>query len=207
MKLKLMFLILIVQYTNGCKNTYKGVDQMYYKNQIDEARRLKEKEALVVKVPEKVATTQYLTYEEKEEFAKALKIPVEELENEKLYGKIKDWFGVPYLWGGTTKRGVDCSAFVQHVYEVVYDKELPRTSQQQFDANLDVAFKSQGILKNGDLIFFRLRHKEKVISHVGIYLQNGMFLGSNSPRGVEIANLKDAYWQDKYVSSARALLK
>ncbi len=207
MKLKLLFLILIVQFTSCGKNTYNGIDQMYYKKQIAEAHRIKTEEKITEEQPKKVATTKYLTYEEKENFAKTLNVPVDELENEKLYGTIKDWFGTPYLWGGTTKKGVDCSAFVQHVYSVVYNKDLPRTSQQQFDANLDVSFKNQKGLKNGDLIFFRLRHKEKVISHVGIYLQNGMFLGSNSPRGVEIANLNDAYWQDKYVSSARALLK
>ena len=134
-----------------------------------------------------------------------LGISVSDLENEKLYSTINQWLGTPYLWGGTTKKGVDCSAFVQHVYSDVYKQELPRTSIEQFYVDTDAHFKNQKYLKQGDLIFFRLRHQDKVVSHVGIYLQNGKFLGSNSPRGVEIVDLNSDYWQDKYVASARLL--
>ncbi|WP_298503567.1 C40 family peptidase [uncultured Maribacter sp.] len=207
MKLKLLFLILIVLCIASCKNTHNGVDQMHYKRQIEEAQRLKTQEALAKKTPTKKTTSIYLTKEERAKFSSLLGLKEENIENEKLYGTIKEWLDVPYLWGGTTKKGIDCSAFVQYIYKVIYNKNLPRTSQEQFDTNLDVSFKSQKKLKHGDLLFFRLRHKEKVISHVGIYLQNGKFLGSNSPRGVEIVNLNDNYWQDKYVSAARPLLK
>ena len=89
----------------------------------------------------------------------------------------------------------------------MYEQQLPRTSIEQFYLDTRAHFTDQQYLKEGDLVFFRLRHKDKVVSHVGIYLHNGKFLGSNSPRGVEIANLNNAYWQDKYVASARLLKK
>ena len=91
----------------------------------------------------------------------------------------------------------------QQIYEEVYKKKIPRTSVEQFYFDTQAQFKSQQYLKEGDLIFFRLRYQDAVVSHVGIYLQNGKFLGSNSPRGVEIVDLDTNYWQDKYVASAR----
>lgn len=203
MKLKLLFLLVIVSSTNCARKTLNGRDHLYYKQEMDKARSLQEqKEASQV-----VQTTTYLSTDERTKFAKILGIQDNELENEKLYQTINKWLGTPYLWGGTSKRGIDCSAFVQHVYQEVYGQQLPRTSIEQFYLDTKAQFKGQKYLRQGDLVFFRLRHKDRVVSHVGIYLQNGKFLGSNSPRGVEIVNLNDDYWQDKYVASARLLKK
>ena len=203
MKIKLLFLIVIV-FIVGCSNkTHKGVDYSYYKDQMKKARELQEKEQ--VNVVTDSDSKHYLSKEDRERFATELGISEEQLGNEKLYHTIDNWLGVPYLWGGESKKGIDCSAFVRTVYSKVYEKKLPRTSIEQFYSDTDAHFKDQQYLKEGDLIFFRLRHKDKVVSHVGIYLQNGKFLGSNSPRGVEIANLNSPYWQDKYVASSRLL--
>ncbi len=213
MKLKLLFLLVIV-YVSGCaRKTFNGPDRLFYKEEMEKARRLQEQKD-TGQVGQTAATgtkpgtpPTYLSKEDRTKFARILGIKDNEIENEKLYHTINKWLGVPYLWGGTTKRGVDCSAFVQHVYKDVYGQQLPRTSIEQFYLNTKAQFKGQKYLKQGDLVFFRLRHKDKIVSHVGIYLQNGKFLGSNSPRGVEIVDLNDDYWQDKYVASARLLNK
>jgi len=194
MKVKLQILLLIVLLSSCAKKTYNK-DYYHYKNKISETTT----EELQIK------ESQYLSVEEKKKFANIIGTSVNEITNEKLYHIINQWLGTPYLWGGTTKKGVDCSSLVQQVYKTVYIHKLPRTSIEQFYLYTDKHFLNQKYLKEGDLIFFRLRHKDKVVSHVGIYLKNGKFLGSNSPRGVEIANLNSVYWQDKYVASARVL--
>ena len=208
MNVKLLFLLVIVFLLSCSRKTFDSVDYKYYKDEITKAKTQESEEKTETKqevAVNKTSSPTYLSAAEKEQFADLLGISVFDLENEKLYSTINQWLGTPYLWGGTTKKGVDCSAFVQHVYSDVYKQELPRTSIEQFYVDTDAHFKNQKYLKQGDLIFFRLRHQDKVVSHVGIYLQNGKFLGSNSPRGVEIVDLNSDYWQDKYVASARLL--
>ena len=95
---------------------------MHYKKQMEEAQRLKEQEALTKKETITITNSQYLTKEERIKYAKLLNVSVAEVENENIYAEAKEWLGTPYLWGGTTKRGIDCSAFVQHIYKVVYNK-------------------------------------------------------------------------------------
>lgn len=206
MKIKLLFLLLIVLFTSCGKKSYNGTDYLYYKNEMAKAKeQQKANENTKIEEVKNNDQPSYLTKEEKLKFAALLETSEENIKNEKLYATINEWLGVPYLWGGDSKKGIDCSAFVQQVYEDVYDHSLPRTSIEQFYEDTKAHFQDQQYLEEGDLIFFRLRHKDRVVSHVGIYLQNGKFLGSNSPRGVEIVDLNSVYWQDKYVASSRLL--
>ena len=208
MKIKLLFLIVIVLVSSCAKKTYDKNDYSYYKREItklNKAQEAKNKEpnTAVEKKPASVVASKYLTSAERKQFAHILELPEDSLGNEKLYASILKWMGTPYLWGGNNRTGVDCSSLTQQIYEEVYKKKIPRTSVEQFYFDTQAQFKSQQYLKEGDLIFFRLRYQDAVVSHVGIYLQNGKFLGSNSPRGVEIVDLDTNYWQDKYVASAR----
>ncbi|KKM45431.1 hypothetical protein LCGC14_1560970, partial [marine sediment metagenome] len=184
-------------------------DYSYYKREITKLKATEKKQSkeetqsnFKQNFPTKLT---YLSGEEKKQIAKLLEIPSDSIRNEKLYSTILEWMGTPYLFGGISQEGVDCSALTQQIYLKVYGKEIPRTSIQQFYFDTKNQFKSQKYLKQGDLIFFRLRYQDAIVSHVGIYLQNGKFLGSNSPRGVEITELDTNYWQDKYVASARLL--
>ena len=200
-----------------CSCSQKTIDTTYYREQVEEKRRrdaleeaarqkqLAEARALqnAAMEAERADDPTYLSPDEKEKIAKMLGTEVSAIKNEKLYALINDWLGTPYLWAGLTKDGVDCSAFTQVVYKDIYSMELPRTAEQMFHFDKTTQFQNKKYLKEGDLLFFRLRHKEKVISHVGIYLQNGMFVGSNSPRGVEIVKLNTNYWRDRYVASGR----
>jgi lipoprotein Spr len=70
-------------------------------------------------------------------------------------------------------------------------------------------FGAAAYLSEGDLVFFRTMD-DKLISHVGLYLNNNMFVNASSSRGVSIANLKDPYWKRCFVAAGRvklALLK
>lgn len=103
---------------------------------------------------------------------------------------IQQWYGVPYRLGGTTKLGIDCSAFVQQLYGKVYDLELLRTASQQFSTCKHVS--DWRGLKEGDLVFFKIRTRR--ISHVGVYLGDGKFVHASLSQGVMISDLTDTYW-------------
>ena len=211
MRIKLFFLLVIVLSGSCAKKTHSTNDYSYYKREIDKLNRASETDKQKKETTEQTKITDtpkeptYLSADKRAVFARMLQVSENSLGNEKLYATIENWLGTPYLWGGTSKNGVDCSSLTQQIYFEVYGQELPRTSIEQFYYDTEAQFKSQEYLREGDLVFFRLRHKDKVVSHVGIYLQNGKFVGSNSPRGVEIADLNSNYWQDKYVACARLL--
>ena len=209
MRLQLLFLQVIVLLGSCAKKTYDSTDHSYYRQEISKLKAA-EKEQLTQETKFNFTDNSrikqnYLSREEKKQIARLLEIPPDSIRNEKLYSTILEWLGTPYLFGGISQKGVDCSALTQQIYLKVYGKKIPRTSIQQFYFDTKNQFQGQEYLREGDLIFFRLRYQDAIISHVGIYLQNGKFLGSNSPRGVEITELDTKYWQDKYVASARLL--
>lgn len=128
-------------------------------------------------------------------------VPPENIRNIKLYKFIDEWLNTPYKWGGTDKKGIDCSAFVQRLLLEVYNVPIPRTSEEQFINNLVERFKIPSYAYEGDLVFFTF-DKKKLISHVGLYLGNNKFVNSCS-QGVIIADLKNAHWRSSYAGSGR----
>ncbi len=113
---------------------------------------------------------------------------------EKVYQKYK---GTPYLYGGTTSRGFDCSGFVQRAYMDAFKKKLPRTTKAMMKYGKKI---NKSALKVGDLVFF---HPTRRYYHVGIYMGNGLFMHASSSRGVMKSNLSLKYWQKSYVMSRR----
>jgi lipoprotein Spr len=104
--------------------------------------------------------------------------------------KVIEYLNTPYLWGGTSKRGIDCSAFVQAVMYQALGVALPRTSLEQSGVGEPVEIAD---LKFGDLLFFDTMHKGRV-THVGMYLSDGYFVHSGSSTGVIVTSLeKDTY--------------
>jgi peptidoglycan endopeptidase LytE len=102
------------------------------------------------------------------------------------------YLGVPYVWGGTTPKGFDCSGFVQYVF-AQKGIDLPRTSSQMFSRGTAVKE-----LKSGDLVFFG----NGSINHVGIYLGNGNFISATN-HGVKVETLWGGYWGGRYVGAKR----
>ena len=135
------------------------------------------------------------------QFAGLLKVLPRSITNFPLYNFVEEWYGTRYRLGGTDKRGIDCSSFVQHLYERVYGMNLFRTAFEQFNmSNLLWKFTD---LKEGDLVFFRI-HGSK-ISHVGVYLMNNCFVHASSSKGVMISSLNEDYWQKYYACGGRVL--
>jgi len=110
---------------------------------------------------------------------------------------VKTFLGVPYRYGGSTLRGIDCSAFVKRVYEIV-DISLPRTAREQSQSGKWI---NKGQLEEGDLVFFRTR---RVNDHVGIYIGNNQFVHlSSKNREAKIDNLDDPYFFKRFIRSVR----
>ncbi len=117
----------------------------------------------------------------------------------RMQGEIDSWMGTPYVYGGASKSGVDCSAFTQAVYRSV-GIEIPRRASRQSAAAQTV---SRNSLRYGDLIFFNTSGSG--ISHCGIYLGNGEFVHASSSRGVVRDMLNHPYYSSRYVTGGRFL--
>ena len=126
-------------------------------------------------------------------YAELLNVKPSEIQNLALYNFIDKWLGVKYLYGGTTKDGVDCSGFANILYQEVYQKTLQRSSK-------DIAKELKTIpktnLSEGDILVFDIDGKKN--SHVGIYLMNNKFVHSSTSKGVIISSLKLPYYQKSF---------
>ena len=128
-----------------------------------------------------------------------LDIEVEMIRNINLFRMIDDWYGVKYLFGGTSKRGIDCSALMQVLFTSLYGIALPRTAKMQYDFSRKI---SRTELKEGDLLFFNTRGG---VSHVGMYLSNNKFLHASTSNGVTISDMFDPYYSKRLIGTGRVL--
>lgn len=107
--------------------------------------------------------------------------------------------GTPYVYGGSSRSGVDCSGFTQAVFKSV-NRDIPRTASLQAASAAPVV---PGDLRFGDLIFFDTSGSG--ISHVGIYIGNGFFAHASSSGGVVKETLSKEYYSSRIVSVGRFL--
>jgi peptidoglycan DL-endopeptidase CwlO len=87
----------------------------------------------------------------------------------------KQYLGVPYVWGGTSPSGFDCSGLVQYCYDKI-GVSLPRTSREQFKAGAYIPPNRLDLLKPGDLVFFAVNADPDEIHHVGIFAGGDSFI-------------------------------
>ena len=107
----------------------------------------------------------------------------------------KKYIGTPYLWGGNTPAGFDCSGFTSYVYNKV-GVSIPRTAATQWSG-----LKAVSTPQPGDLVFFETYAPGP--THVGIYLGNNQFIQAGS-KGVLIADMTNTYWKPKYLGARTA---
>ncbi|SFS89206.1 NlpC/P60 family protein [Marininema halotolerans] len=106
-----------------------------------------------------------------------------------------------YVYGASGPNQFDCSGFTKYVYDKIVGKQLPRTSSAQASVG---KFISKGNLRAGDLLFFRTGGGG--ISHVGIYMGGGKMIHASNPRDdINISNLGERYWSQRYVTARRVL--
>ena len=115
----------------------------------------------------------------------------------------KEFLGVRYKYGGTTKKGMDCSGLVYTSFQ----KEnipIPRTSRGMSLLGKRLFLKEVQI---GDLLFFETNKNKKVINHVGLVINiapdDVSFIHSTTSRGVIISSLNQEYWQSHFVMARR----
>ena len=140
------------------------------------------------------ATYQKLTWEA---FAKE---GIPKVKGKEIVSRAAKYKGVPYVFGGTTTKGFDCSGYVQYVFKDCKAK-LPRLADEQA---LQGIFVTQKQLRPGDLVFFTTYAAGA--SHVGIYAGNGQFWSASSSKGVMLSSLKDDYWKQRYYGARRVLI-
>ena len=119
--------------------------------------------------------------------------------NMKLFHFVYDWIGTPYRFGGSSRKGIDCSAFTKQLYGDVFNLTIRRSSRDIFSMVNPVG---KDDLKEGDLVFFKIHSRS--ISHVGIYLGNNRFAHASS-KGVAISSLDDAYYSRYFYKGGRLL--
>lgn len=108
------------------------------------------------------------------------------------------WIGTPYLYGGKTKEGADCSGLVMEVYRQVCGVKLPRSSAAQSMWCQPVAPEK---MQPGDLVFFSADSMQ--VSHVGMFIGDGQMIHASSSRGVMVSPLNNPYWLSRFYSIGR----
>lgn len=144
-----------------------------------------------------------MNYDFRDLAAAAIKLDmdIEMKDNHKLYLEAADWIGTPYRYGGTTKKGVDCSGLTSAIYRKVYRKKLSRSSEEQRDKDCKKILRRN--LKEGDLVFFHNGKKKRKASHVGIYLKNGKFVHASTSVGVVVSSLNERYYDKHWLQGGR----
>jgi cell wall-associated NlpC family hydrolase len=110
--------------------------------------------------------------------------------------------GTPYRYGGSDDGGLDCSAFTARVYERATSHHLARSTEDQFYEGDEVR---RTDLRFGDLVFFRTTGRRA--SHVGIYIEDDLFVHASVTSGVTISSLESSYYQQRYVGARRIIVQ
>ena len=125
---------------------------------------------------------------------------IQKVQGKDIVSRAARYKGVPYVFGGTTPKGFDCSGYVQYVFKDC-KATLPRLADEQA---LKGVFVTQRQLRPGDLVFFTTYLPGA--SHVGIYAGSGQFWSASSSKGVILSSLKDEYWKTRYYGARRVLV-
>jgi len=183
-----------------------GDDIEYCELQMEQGKKIIEDEETEdvqdekdVKVDIETFRTLWLSYVgdgESEEFTKG------GIHKKTLISIILDWLGTPYRFGGTTRKAIDCSGFVQRMFTDVCDLTLPRTARIQISVGAEI---NRDELEFGDLVFFHT-YSYRYASHVGIYLGDGLFAHSSSRWGVTVSSLDARYYATHFIGGRRLYL-
>ncbi len=118
--------------------------------------------------------------------------------NKAIMAFYNEWKNVKYVYGGNSKKGIDCSAFTQRIYKEKLDIKIPRTTWTQVKIGKKV---KRSELKLGDLIFFKTGVRDR---HVGIYMGNGDFMHA-SIKGIKFTKVNKPFYKKHYWTARRII--
>ncbi|MCS2167790.1 NlpC/P60 family protein [Scandinavium manionii] len=116
-----------------------------------------------------------------------------------LNDQLANWRGTPYRYGGSTRGGVDCSAFVMMTFRDQFDLQLPRDTKQQSKIGTEI---DKHDLLPGDLVFFNTSSGGNGL-HVGIYDTDNQFIHASTSQGVTRSSLDNVYWRKHFWQARR----
>ena len=111
----------------------------------------------------------------------------------------REWKGTPYVLGGASPEGVDCSRLVNIVFDDYFGIDLPTNTKEQLNVGNGIR---RAAVRTGDLVFFRTGRKTL---HVGIAVNSGEFLHASTSNGVMISKLGKSYWRNSFLAARRVL--
>ena len=113
----------------------------------------------------------------------------------------RSMLGTPYVYGGKTPKGFDCSGLLYYAYRKATKITLPRISRDQVKAGRSV----KGVaLLPADIVYFKIKGEKSL--HVGLYIGRGKFIHAPSSNGkVNIQDLNLLYWKSQYLGARRIL--
>lgn len=123
----------------------------------------------------------------------------------KIIENAKAFLGTPYKFGGTTRKGMDCSGLVYTAF-AKEDIQIPRISREMSLKGSRLYLRE---VQAGDLLFFETDKNRKVINHVGLVVKSEaddiQFIHSSTSQGVIISSLNNSYWREHFVMARRVL--
>jgi cell wall-associated NlpC family hydrolase len=124
----------------------------------------------------------------------------EGLNRDRFLLNVVSYLGVPYDFGGSTKEGIDCSALTSKVYSTSANLSLPRSTKNQYRVGSAV---SKSNLQFGDLVFFNTAGHGP--SHVGIYVEDDLFVHASVSYGVTFSSLESSYYKKRFIGARRVV--
>jgi hypothetical protein len=120
------------------------------------------------------------------------------LNRDKVLLDVVAFLGTPYVYGGTSRKGVDCSGFTSRVFASAANLSLPRSTREQYTVGKEVEREE---LRFGDLVFFNTTGRSP--SHVGIYIEDDLFAHASVSDGVTFSSLESEYYRKRWVGARR----
>ena len=151
----------------------------------------------------KTSSTEIITKNKKKEAVENTKTSKSKAEN--IIDYAKQFEGVRYKWGGTTKAGMDCSGLIYESFRA-YNVSLPRISRDMAKRGDKIVLKD---VTKGDLLFFKTGNRRNSINHVGLIIsiknKNIEFIHATSSKGVITSWLNETYWHKAFAEARRIL--
>ena len=200
---KIIYIIAVAGFLTSCTSSKIAVSNIPQKDIITlpEPQLNNPPQGLSATIEPKISE---FKYEIIKEIAKVEDIKKIEFDNKinLLIDQAKSYLGTRYRFGGTTRRGIDCSAFVQNSFSVI-NYELPRVAAAQSSMGNTISLEE---VRKGDLLFFSQTGRR--VSHVAIVesineLGEIFFIHAATSKGVSICSLNDSYWSKRYKKAVR----